>query len=231
MNSNGKELEDHIIRFFFDNIYEKDINHWKKLLDKLNEEGLLNLKNKFNDYLAELPSGKSEIKLYKTKSKIELRGVVQPKHVPNGDQGIISTSYSIGNEIIKLTEERLKLIQEERIKEFPKFGNWDNLDTPSQFKLNRNTLGCVALAFEKIKVSHALQLKNIYIRLTNILYQYDGKPYSYISFRNAKQKSKKTPKQCRKEVPFLVGESVEFVTYLLKMEEKFDSVKKNRHQS
>lgn len=197
----------------------------------MNEEGLLNLKNKFNDYLMELPSGKTEIKLYSTKSKIELRGAVQPKHVPNGDQGIISTSYSIGNEIIKLAEERLKLIQEERIKEFPKFGKWNNLDNPSQFQLNRNTLGCVALAFEKVKVSQALQLENIYVRLSNILYQFNGKPYSYISFRNAKQNSKKTAAQCRKEVPFLVGESVEFVTYLLKMEEKFDSVKKNEHQS
>lgn len=231
MASKGKELEDHIIRFFFDYIYEKDINHWKKFLDKLNEEDILNLKNQFNDYLAELPSIESEIELYQTKSRFDLKGGSSPEYVPNGDQGVISTSYSIGNEIIKLAEDRLKLIQEERIKEFPKFGKWNNLDNPSQFQLNRNTLGCVALAFEKVKVSHALQLKNIYIRLTNILYQYDGKPYSYISFRNAKQKSKKTPEQCRKEVSFLIRESVDFVTYLLKMEEKFDSVKKNVHQS
>jgi len=230
LEPNGLELEDHIIRFFFDNIYKKPINYWKKQLVSLDRDKLLNLRNEFEVYLDELPSV-SEIELYSTIHKYQIKNWNGEVYVPRGDQAIITSSLKIGKELIDLIDERLIINNEELIKEFPNYGKWNNSDNPSHFLLNRNTLGCVALAFEKVKVSQALQLENIYVRLSNILYQFNGKPYSYISFRNAKQNSKKTAAQCRKEVPFLVGESVEFVTYLLKMEEKFDSVKKNEHQS
>ena len=230
MEQNGIELDNHIIRFFFDNFYKKNINYWTIHVENLDERDLLSLKNKFTIYKSKLPS-ELEINLYSTISEYNIKGLGQPVYVPNGDQGIISLSYNVGNEILKLIEEKLKIIQGEQLKEFPDFGSWDSVDNRSHFLLKSNVLGCVALAFDKVKDLQALQLENIYVRLSMILYQYNGKPYSHISFRNAKQKSKKTPEQCRKEVSFSVSESVEFITYLLKMEEKLNSVKKNRHQS
>ncbi|MFN3195887.1 MAG: hypothetical protein ACE364_08065 [Chlorobiota bacterium] len=216
---NDKKIKPALIKFFFKNIYNKELFEWESEIQEFNEAQLKTLKKEFENYLFRLPRI-SELHLYSSYKGYLLEGNKHEIDITGGDQTIIKTSYDYGNELIQFINSRLNDIQELRIKEFPKFGEWDNLENPKRFVLRIGILPCVVLSFNKVSRLEGQTYEDIYSNLSTILSKRDGTLYSERTIKNSRieKDKKKTLKECNKIVSFSINESVEFVRYLLEQQ-------------